>query len=138
MIEKKDSLLVFAGIFDSEVKHPLLGVIRPGTISYEFYWLEGWFNVFRFHEPEGDFRNFYCNLNMPPVFGDGVMDYIDLDIDIVVSKDFSYDILDIEEFKENAVRFNYSEELITNVRFQMENLIEKIHNRDFPFDYFSK
>jgi len=53
-IAQKDSLLIFVGEFDKEVKHSHLGVIRRGTISYEYYWLDRWYNVFRFHEPDGD------------------------------------------------------------------------------------
>ncbi len=128
-------MLVFLGVFEVEIRHPFLGVIRPGTVSYEFYWLNGWFNVFRFHEPDGTFRNFYCNLNMPPVYKNGVLDYVDLDLDVIVYKDFTYDILDIEDFKENAERFNYPPELKAKIRIQLNNLIGKIQNRLFPFDF---
>lgn len=135
LIKKQNSLMIFVGIFEQEVNHPFLGFIRRETISYEYYWLDGWFNVFRFHEPDGEFRNFYCNLNLPPVYENGILDYIDLDIDIIVSKDFSYTVLDTDEFEANAVKYNYSEELKSTVEFHLKNLIKKIQNRDFPFDY---
>lgn len=135
LIENQNSLLVFAGIFNETVKHPFLGVIRHGTVSYEYYWLNRWYNVFRFHEPEGDFRNFYCNLNMPPVFQDGVLDYVDLDIDVIVWKDFSYEIHDLDDFRVNAVKFNYSDELKNKVDLQLKYLIGMIQNRNFPFDF---
>ncbi len=134
LIEKQNSLLVFVGIFNETVKHPFLGVIRCGTISYEYYWLDRWYNVFRFHEPEGDFRNFYCNLNMPPVFQNNVLDYVDLDIDVIVWKDFSYEIHDLDDFKINSKKFQYSEKLKKKVEIQLKSLIEMIQNRDFPFD----
>ncbi len=134
MIEQKNSLLVFKGIFIETVKHPFLGVIRRGTISYEYYWLNRWYNVFRFHEPEGDFRNFYCNLNMPPIFQNDVLDYVDLDIDVIVWKDFLYEIHDLDDFKINAEKFEYSKKLKQTVEVQLNYLIQSIQNRDFPFD----
>ncbi|HEY2866232.1 MAG TPA: DUF402 domain-containing protein, partial [Pyrinomonadaceae bacterium] len=77
-------LVELVGEFDRDVEHPDLGLIAQGTVSYEYYWLDRWYNVFRFNEPDGKFRNYYCNINMPPRFEDGVLDYVDLDIDVVV------------------------------------------------------
>ncbi len=133
LIEKKDSLLVFLGVFENEVNHPDLGVIRPNTTSYEYYWLNRWYNIFRFHEPNGELRNYYCNINMPPRMNKKVLDYIDLDIDILVWNDFSYKILDEKEYEENAKKFNYQESLKYKVKENIEVLIKKIEAKKFPF-----
>ena len=37
-------------------------------ISLEYYWLDRWYNVFRFSDPDGKLRNYYCNVNVPPQF----------------------------------------------------------------------
>ncbi len=134
-VEQKNTLLIFKGVFAEEIKHSHLGVIRRGTISYEYYWLDRFYNVFRFHEPDGEFRNFYCNVNLPPKFENGVLDYIDLDIDVVVWKDFSIKILDLDEFEESSKKFNFTEELIIKTKSSLEELLRLIENRDFPFDY---
>jgi len=134
LLQKEESLLLFYGEFEKEVKHEHLGVIRRGTASYEFYWLDGWYNVFRFHEPSGDLRNFYCNLNMPPILENNVLDYVDLDIDILVWKDFSYSILDLDEFAENTEKFRYSKELREKVDSSLKELILKIEKKEFPFN----
>ncbi len=134
-IEQRNSLMSFIGEFDKKVTHPFLGVIRRGTISYEFFWLDRWYNVFRFHDPDGNFRNFYCNVNMPPTFNNGVLDYVDLDVDIIVAKDFSYQILDLDEFEENARKYFYPQDLRERVQTSLSELIFLIENRIFPFDY---
>ena len=134
-IEQSTSLLKFVGKFDQEIKHQHIGVIRRGTVSYEYYWLDRWYNVFRFHEPDGEFRNFYCNINFPPIFNNDVLDYVDLDIDVLVWKDFSYSILDLDEFEENAVIFKYPKELITKIKMNLKELIHQIEHRKFPFDF---
>ena len=133
LLVRKDSLLVFLGVFDREVIHQDLGVIRRGTISYEYYWLERWYNVFRFHEPEGELRNFYCNINMPPVFEDSVLDYVDLDIDLLVRKDFTYTILDETDYLENSRRYGYPENFKERVDSSVKELRQMIKSREFPF-----
>ncbi len=135
LIEETSELYIFAGVFDFEVKHPKLGIIRPGTISYEYYWKNKWFNIFRFHEPEGSLRNFYCNVNQPPNFKNGVIDYIDLDIDVLVWKDFSFEILDLDEFEENILKYKYSKKLQDQVHSSLAEIINLLENRAFPFDY---
>lgn len=135
LIGRKDTLLELVGIFEFEVNHPHLGFIRRGTISYEYYWLDRWYNVFRFHEPEGDLRNFYCNLNLPPAFNNGVLDYVDLEIDVLVWKDFGFEILDRKEFEEKAAKFNFSTDLKKETEKNLAELLEIIKVRQFPFDF---
>lgn len=135
LIERKNNLLVFYGEFEKEVKHQQLGVIRRNTKSFEFYWLDRGYNVFRFHEPEGDLRNFYCNLNLPPRFENNVLDYVDLDLDVLVWKDFSYEILDMDEFEKNSKKFNYSNSLKAEVEKNLKELLSLIELKSFPFDY---
>lgn len=134
LIQEKDSLLLFVGVFEKEIEHRDLGVIRRGTISYEYYWLDRWYNLFRFHEPNGDLRNYYFNINMPPIFENKVLDYVDLDIDIVVWKDFTFEVLDKDEFAENSLKYNYSEELTSKVFSNLNELERLIKLRKFPFD----
>lgn len=133
-LSKKNSLLTFIGKFEEEINHQYLGVIRRGTVSYEFYWLDCWFNVFRFHEPNGDLRNFYCNINVPPKFENNVLDYVDLDIDVLVWKNFTVEVLDLDEFAENSLKFNYSPEIKLKAEESLKKLRELIENRKFPFD----
>ncbi len=134
LIEKKNSLLTFVGKFEKEVIHPKLGTIICGTISYEYYWLDRWHNIFLFKEPDGRFRNFYCNINMPPTFEKNVLNYIDLDIDILVWKDFSYEILDEDEFIENATFYKYPSKIKNKVYENVSILEKMLKNKDFPFD----
>ena len=125
-------MLVFVGVFDEAVTHADLGVIAKGTISYEYYWLDRWYNIFRFHEPDGAFRNYYCNINMLPVFENGVLGYVDLDIDVLIWPDWSYQILDETEYKENALKFEYPESVMSNAANALAEIISMIENRSLP------
>ncbi len=132
LVERNDPLFVFVGTFDRDVEHRELGNIKKGTISYEYYWLDRWYNIFRFHEANGTLRNYYCNINMPPTFVDGELNYIDLDIDIVVWPDMSYQVLDQDEFETSAALFNYSEYICRMVETTAAELISIVERGDLP------
>jgi len=126
-------LLVLDAEFEQAVEHDLLGRIACGTISTEYYWLDRWYNVFRFAEPAGPLKSFYCNVNVPPVFDGTVLSYIDLDLDVLVKPDLSYQVLDLDEFETNAARYGYPAELRRNAQAALAELIGLIDSRAFPF-----
>ena len=126
-------LLVLDAVFEDEIEHDLLGTISSGTISTEYYWLDRWYNVFRFSDADCQLKNYYCNVNQPPAFDGQVLSYIDLDIDVLVAPDLTYKILDVEDFEENARRYAYPEEVQANARRAVAELIRLIESRGFPF-----
>ena len=132
--ERNNSLIVLDAEFSEEVRHPLLGTIAPGTLSTEYYWTDRWYNVFRFAETNGALRNYYCNINRPAEFDDQVLSFVDLDIDVLVAPDFSYSVLDREEFAVNAVQFEYPAEDCRQAHQALDELIALIETRRFPFD----
>jgi protein associated with RNAse G/E len=127
------SLIVLDAEFDTDVAHDLLGQIRRGTRTIEYYWLDRWYNIFRFLEADGSTQLWYCNINMPPEFEQGVLTYVDLDIDVLVRPDFSYELLDMQEFQENAARYGYSAEVNQGAQHGLSELRSIIENRQFPF-----
>ncbi|HKC62623.1 MAG TPA: DUF402 domain-containing protein [Pyrinomonadaceae bacterium] len=134
LFEKRGTLLVLDAEFEEEIQHMLLGTIARGTISREYYWLDRWYNVFRFKEPTGALKSFYCNINAPPVFYKSSLSYIDLDMDILVAPDLSYTVLDEEEFARNILKYNYPLEIQRKSRLALEELISLIESRQFPFN----
>lgn len=132
--ERRGELLVLDAAFEEEVNHPQLGLIGRGTVSIEYYWLNRWYNVFRFLEPDGSLRNFYCNVNMPPALDGAILSYVDLDIDVLVAPDLSYEILDMDEFSQSAERYGYPPEVLSKARTSLDELQALIRTRAFPFD----
>src|SRR5712692_6767860 len=130
---REGPLFVLDAEFEFDVKHHLLGDIPRGTRTIEYYWLDRWYNVFRFLEDDGRTRLYYCNVNTPPTLENNTLNYIDLDIDILVQPDFSYQVLDVEEFEANARRYGYSEEVKTKAHAAVNDLISMLRTRQFPF-----
>ena len=135
LIEENDFYWLFEGKFSDDIEHEQIGVIRRGTTAYEFFWKHCWYSVFRFHEPAGNLLSFYCNINLPPLLSGKSFDFVDLDIDVLVRKNLSYKILDIDEFETNSVLLNYSEDLKINVWNSLDELLRLIKTRNFPFNF---
>ncbi len=115
------------------MRHPLIGTIEAGTHSIEFFWTDRWYSVFRFQSPAGRLLKFYCNLNTPARLSDGVLSFIDLDVDVLVEADYSYTILDEDEFELHAELYRYPETYRDNVGRALEELLGLVDSRQFPF-----
>lgn len=124
VVKQVGPLIVLDAVFDEEINHDLLGTIALGTVSKEYYWLDRWYNIFRFND------RFYCNVTQPPRFDGTTLTYVDLDIDVLVESDFSYRILDLEDFES----YPYPADLKEKARQALEELISLVEARSFPFD----
>lgn len=133
VLKQEGSLLVLDASFPEDISHDLLGTILSGTRSIEYYWLDRWYNVFRFSQPNGELRSYYCNVNIPPEFDGQTLKYVDLDIDILVEPDLTYRVVDLNDFELNAQRYNYSAQVQTNAAHALTELIDLIESRAFPF-----
>ncbi|MEP6706864.1 MAG: DUF402 domain-containing protein [Pyrinomonadaceae bacterium] len=134
IIERRESLIVLEGVFEGEVEHHLMGRITSGTRSVEYYWLDRYYNVFRLTEQSGKFRSFYCNISTPAELEDSVLTYVDLDIDVLVEPDFSYRVIDLDDFEVNVVKQGYPEEIQKRAHEALSELISMIERRQFPFE----
>lgn len=134
LIRLEGSLVLLDAEFPGEIVHGLLGIIPSGTKSLEYYWLDRWYNIFRFANPDGTLRNYYCNVNLPASFDGKTLRYVDLDLDILVDPDLSYRVLDVDDFERNARLFGYTEEVQSNARQALADLISMIEAQAFPFD----
>ena len=134
LAKREGSLIILQAEFEEEVKHQLLGTIPRGTRTIEYYWLDRWYNIFQFLGSAGQTRLFYCNVGRPPVLTAETLSYVDLDIDVLVEADLSYQVLDLEEFEASAVQFGYSGEVRSKAQAALNELIKMIGIRQFPFD----
>lgn len=133
LIERTPSLIVLRGTFAEEVRHALLGTVERGTVSTEYYWTDRWYSIFVFVTPDGALRNYYGNVNLPPIFDGRVLSYVDLDIDLLVAPDLSYQVVDEEEFRVNRARYAYPPEFDERAYAALAELISLVEQRRFPF-----
>jgi len=127
-------LLIVDALFVEDVQHDLLGAISKGTVSTEYYWLDRWYNVFRFGEKTQQHATFYCNITIPPRLENRTLSYVDLDIDVFVHSDFTYEVLDLDDFKTHGQLYSYPGEIISCANQAVEELKAMIERHEFPFD----
>jgi protein associated with RNAse G/E len=133
MARLEGSLIVLEAEFEFDVQHDSLGTIPKGTQTVEYYWLDRWYNVFRFVEDDNSTRLWYCNVSTPATVADAMLSYVDLDIDMLVQPDLTYALLDLDDFEENAQRFGYSVETQQMAHQAVDELRVLIDTHQFPF-----
>ena len=133
LIAHEAEALDLIGRFDHRVEHPDLGTIPAGTVSHERFYLNRWYNYFVFEHPAGTLRNYYINICLPPTVSEGVIDYVDLDIDIIVWPDGRVVTVDIDEFEANAADFSYPADVRANALATFERIQMQLNGRlDLP------
>lgn len=132
VVSQNDEMLVVVGRFEANVDHTDLGHIAAGTVSFEHFWLDRWYNIFRFHEPDGRLKAWYCNVAMPPTLADGVLDFVDLDIDVVVWPDMRLEVVDLDDFEENSLKFGYPPDVIDSAKGAVKEIIHLVETRGLP------
>lgn len=65
----------------------------------EAFFATRWYNIFEIHDRGTDEKKgWYCNVTRPAVIAEGLIDYVDLALDLLVYKDGSMLVLDEDEF----------------------------------------
>ena len=97
---------------------------------YLLYYKE-WFNVIAMMRKSGVF--YYVNIATPVVFDEEALKNIDYDLDLKVSPDYGYQILDQEEYKYHRRKMGYSDEIDEILHHTLDKLIEKVKRKEDPF-----
>lgn len=124
--------IVLVAKFEEAVEHNDLGCIKAGTISFEHFWFDRWYNIFRFHKPNGELLAHYCNVAMPAVLESDVLSYVDLDIDVIRWPDGLTQVLDRDDFEENTLKFGYTPDVIKKAEQSLAELLALIENGGLP------
>ena len=132
VVSQTEELTIAVGRFEFDVVHSDLGLIHKGTVSFEHFWPNRWYNIFRFHEPDGSLRNYYCNIAIPFTFDDATLEFIDLDIDVVVWPDGRVEVLDRDDFEQNSVNFGYPDDVIAAAEQSLVEIMELIEADRLP------
>ncbi len=98
-----------------------------------FFYDNKWFNVIAMLKKEG--ITYYCNLSSPYVYDDEAIKYIDYDLDVKVFNDYSFKVLDRDEYKEHLNQMHYPDKLKKIIEAELLNLIELIKRKEPPFNH---
>ncbi len=101
--------------------------------AISFFKDDAFFNIIAMIKKDGIY--FYCNIASPALYDNEGLKYIDNDLDIRVTPDFEYVILDEKEYKHHLRRFNYPQDLQQTLRETLDLLQQKILNQELPFNH---
>lgn len=97
-----------------------------------YFYFNNWYNVIGQSKKNGIY--YYCNLASPFIIEEGVLKYIDYDLDLRVFPDGAFKILDRGEYKYHKEKMNYPDDIDVVVRQELSNLIEIVRKKEIPFD----
>lgn len=100
--------------------------------SVSWFYKDRWFNIIGIIKKEG--IHFYCNIASPYVIDEEGLKYIDYDLDIKVLDDFSFTILDRNEYNKHKERMDYPTDLKKILEKELNILKEMVEKKLDPFN----
>ncbi len=86
-----------------------------------YFFRNKWFNVIAQLKQDG--ISYYCNIQSPYIIEEGVIKYIDYDLDVRIYASGDYRILDRMEYKYHKELMHYSDELDIAIHNGLDELI---------------
>ena len=77
---------------------------------------------------------YYCNIASPFVIDNGIIKYVDYDLDLRVFPDGGFKILDNNEYNFHKKKMHYPNEIDMIVKHELDRLIEMKKNNEGPFN----
>ena len=96
-----------------------------------FFYTDKWFNIIGQLKNQGLF--YYCNIATPYLIEDGIIKYIDYDLDLRVFPDGAFRVLDRNEYKYHSKIMHYPKELDVILKRELTELIEMKKAKKEPF-----
>lgn len=107
-------------------------VWRTKEPAIVFFSKTNWFHIIGQIKKDGIY--YYCDMASPHVIEDGVIKYIDYDLDLRVFNDGAFKILDRNEYNYHKKLMRYSREVNYIIKEELSSLIEMKKAGEFPFD----
>lgn len=91
-----------------------------------------WWNVICMLKKDG--ICFYCNIASPSLVDRENIKYIDYDLDAKLFPNGEIRVLDEKEYIHHRSLYKYDNDLDTVLKYQTKTIVEKMKNREFPFE----
>jgi protein associated with RNAse G/E len=101
----------------------------------EIYFKRRWYNLWHIAEQYSRTNLTYVNISLPAALDDGLLTWVDLDLDYRVHLDGSVERLDEEEFAQNTRRFGYPPDLVDQALAACREVEAGLAQGSPPFDY---
>lgn len=107
-------------------------VLGPNFWAIWFIFAKRWYDLGKIYNPQGEFTGYYCDIIKPMKQNGTQIEITDLFLDLWVTPDLSYQILDYDEFA-SAIQNGWIEPDLANQAQQALNqLISAVESTNFP------
>jgi len=131
VLEVSDDMLVCANDKARLIEHDGR-VHHTNESAILFFYKKRWFNVLGQLKKHGLF--YYCNIATPFLVDNGIIKYIDYDLDLRVFPDGGFKILDRNEYNYHKKIMKYPDEIDMILKRELSDLIEMKKNKVGPFE----
>lgn len=92
-----------------------------------------WQNIIAMMKENGGIC-YYVNVASPTIMDNGVLKYIDYDLDVKLFPDGAIKVLDEQEFEKHIETYGYSKELTKAIRRSFKDIQKDMMHKEFPFN----
>jgi len=107
-------------------------VLAKGYRIVYFEFFGKWFTIVKIWNRQGQHTGYYCDIVMLPKTTDDCIEITDLFLDLWVSPDLRYKILDEDELEDALQKEWITRELYDRARRELKKLIRLVEKKKFP------
>ncbi|MFW5788196.1 MAG: DUF402 domain-containing protein, partial [Halanaerobiales bacterium] len=134
IVDKNKEYIVVQSKPGRELVHHSRGEIFTfDNPAIEIFSFRDWYTVSA-NFNENKVESYYCNICKPAQLKNGILSFLDLDLDLVKRKNEDWKVVDEDEFLENMQIYGYPEQLVKRIRRELNNLQDKLEKGEFPFN----
>ncbi|MDD2575697.1 MAG: DUF402 domain-containing protein [Acholeplasmataceae bacterium] len=132
LLDKDEHVAIFANIRTRVIESSGRNWMskEPAII---FFYDDLFYNVIAMLKEDGIY--YYCNISSPAAFDSEGLKYIDYDLDVRVTPDYKYKILDRYEYERHSEYYHYDDKLKKVLEAALKDLIKKIKSKKGPFNH---
>ena len=103
--------------------------------SLRFFWPDRYWNLFVRWRPDWSLEDYYVNIATPASWSAEQIDWVDLDLDLILTPDAAEPLLDDEdEFDRHRVAWQYPADLVRTCHDTVETVRRLMVEKKWPFD----
>lgn len=125
VLHRDEHSIVLEALFD-RADMPFMDVVfKTGDVFIEYYYTDRWYNIFTIMDREdGNIKGWYCNIGKPAIVEDGIISYVDLALDLWVSKTGKQTVLDEDEFETLDIDANTRKKALASLE-ELKEVLKK-------------
>ncbi|MFO7637497.1 MAG: DUF402 domain-containing protein [Clostridia bacterium] len=101
--------------------------------TFEYFFPDRWYTAALVLDERMEATYLYCNIAMPARIGRDRVEFVDLDVDVIL-EDGEIRVVDLDEYEHNRASYGYPEEVQRKVTETVEVLKRDIQEKRFPFN----